>query len=164
MKTADKILIMFLFATAAFGLVACSSNSGEGYTGDDYFEITIDGETTTTILESIIISGNGEYNFIQSGEVEGVDFMLTTYSDLGKLASSDIDKVYRINPAGEPANLDLDITIHGEDREHIDGQRSKHIVKSIERCGDEVVVEGEFECEYRQSRGELYGKYRITVW
>lgn len=50
MKTTSNFLAVFMFAVSAFGFVSCSDdNNGGGSTSGEFFEITIDEKTTTTI-------------------------------------------------------------------------------------------------------------------
>ena len=163
MKTISKFLAMFMFAVSAFGFVSCSDdNNGGGPTSGEFFEITIDGKTTTTILESTSVSSSGEFSFIQSGDVDGVDFMLTTYRNLDKLALSTTGE-YRFCPLGEPKNLDFDIIVYNEDHDYVHGINGTHTVTSIKRSGEEVVVEGKFDGVLYDQR-TISGKYRLAVY
>ena len=163
MKTTSNFLAVFMFAVSAFGFVSCSDdNNGGGSTSGDFFEITIDEKTTTTILESTSVSSSGEFSFIQSGDVDGVDFMLTTYRNLDKLASSSTGE-YRFCPSDEPQNLDFEISVYNEDYDYTHGKNGTHTVTSIKRSGEEVIVEGKFDGVLRDNRA-ISGKYRLTVY
>ena len=164
MKTISKFLAMFMFAVSAFGFVSCSEDgdNSSGSTGGDFFEITIDGKTTTTILESTFVSSSGEFSFIQSGDVDGVDFMLTTYRNLDKLASSSTGE-YGFCSSGEPKNLDFDISVYNENYDYTYCKNGTHTVTSIKRSGEEVVVEGKFDGVLYDQR-TISGKYRLAVY
>ena len=166
MKTIDKInkyLAMFILAVSALGFVSCSEDDDNGgrYTGEEFFEITIDGKTATTILESITVSSNEEFSFIQSGEVYGVDFMLTTYCNLDKLVSSTTGE-YRFCPSDEPQNLDFEVSVYNED-DYTRCKNGTHTVTSIKRSGEEVIIEGIFNGFLLDGR-TISGKYRIAAY
>ena len=159
MKTINEFLAIFMLAVSAFGFVSCNEDgNGGGSNGGEFFEITIDGQTTVTVLESTTISGLREFSFISSADVEGVDFMLTTYSNLEKLAASAIGE-YRFCPSGEPQNLDFEVSVYDEDYEYTYCKNGTHTVTSIRRRGEEVIVEGEFNGVLRDGRA-ISGKYR----
>ena len=161
-----------MFAVSAFGLTSCSDdddndNSG-GYAGGEFFEITINENTITTVLESTTVSGSSQYCFIQSGETYPVDFMLTYYSDLEKVATASPGN-YRFCPDGNPQNFDLDISyeLNGS---YLFGENGSHIVTSIKPFGAEVIIEGNFSGTFEGSlsfiEGSLpfNGKYRIILY
>ena len=164
MKTISKFLAMFMLAVSAFGFVSCSEDddNGGGSNGGEFFEITIDGKTTTTILESTSVSSSEEFSFIQSGEVDGVDFMLTTYCNLDKLASSTIGE-YRFCPSGKPQNLDFEVSVYDEDYEYTHGENGTYTVTSIKRSGEEAIIEGIFNGSLIDGR-TISGKYRIAAY
>ncbi|MBQ3188540.1 MAG: hypothetical protein IJB60_03790 [Bacteroidaceae bacterium] len=163
MKTTSNFLAVFMFAVSAFGFVSCSDdNNGGGSPSGEFLEITIDEKTTTTILESTSVSSSGEFSFIYSGDVDGVDFMLTTYRNLDKLASSSTGE-YRFCPSDEPQNLDFDICVYNEDYDYTLCKNGTHTVTSIKRSGEEVIVEGKFDGVLSDNRA-ISGKYRLTVY
>ena len=165
MKKIGKFLAMFLFAVFAFSLVSCSSDeddNGGDSTGVEFFEITINGNTRTTVLESTTVSRVSQYSFIQSGETFPVDFMITYYSDLEKVANAATGN-YRFCPDWDPQNLDLDISCEFNGS-YFFGQNGRHTVTSIKKIGDEVVVEGNFSGTLGIPALPLSGKYRIVLY
>ena len=106
MMTISKFSATFMLSVFTFGILSCSGdkNDGGGTTTGEFFEITVDGKTKTTKLNVTSVSTSGEFNYIQSYDVEGVEFMLITYSDLGKLASSS-DRPNRYSPMEDDANF-----------------------------------------------------------
>ena len=164
MKTISKILTLFIFAISAFGIASCSEdkNSDSGYTGGEFFEITIDGRTKTKKLNITSVLTCGEFKYIDSYDVEGVEFMLTTYSDLKELSSSPIGE-YRFCPSGEPQNLDFEVSLYNEDYDYTTCKSGTHTVTSIKRSGQDVIVEGKFSGILSDNR-TISGKYRLASW
>lgn len=160
MKTISKFLAMVMFAVLALGFASCSGEDGGDSVGE-FFEVTFDGVTTKVALEKTWISSNREFNFVSSGEIEYVDFMLTTYADLKRLASAPVGE-YRFCPWSEPQNFDFDITCF-KDGISFDGETGTHTVTSVKRSGDKVVVEGNFS-GVLETGFSVSGKYRIAVW
>lgn len=154
---------MFMFAVSAFGLVSCSDDddNGGGSPGGEFFEITINGNIMTTTLGSTSVSRSSQYGFIQSGETYPVDFMLTYYSDLEKVASASTGN-YRFCPDGNPRNLDFDISyeLNGS---YLFGENGVHTVTSINKVGAEILVEGNFSGTF-EGRLPFSGKYRIVLY
>lgn len=156
-----KFLSMVVLALCCASLFV-SCDSGGTSDGVEFLEVTIDGKTTTTVLDVISVSGDGEFNFIQSCDVEGVNFMLTAYSNLDKLAASSIGE-YRFCPSGEPQNLDFEISVYNENYDYAHCKDGEHTVTSIKRSVEGIAVEGVFKGTLHDNRN-ISGKYRLLVW
>lgn len=171
MKSISKFLALFLFAISAFSLLSCSDDDNGGYASGEFFEITINGNTKTTALESTTVSRSSQYCFIQSGETYPVDFMLTYYSDLERVGNASTGN-YRFCPDGNPQNLDLDISyeLNGS---YLFCEKGVHTVTLIKKIGDEVLIEGNFSGTFIllgnygstiAGRLPFSGKYRILLY
>ena len=162
MKTISNLFAILVLALVTLSSVSCSKdNSNDGGSAGEFFEVTFDGVTRKVALEQVVISGNSEFNFVYSTEVENVDFTLTTYADLKELASAPVGK-YRFCPAGEPQNFDFDITCL-KDGFSLNGETGTHTVTSVKRRGEEVIVEGNFS-GVLEAGFSVSGRYRIAVW
>ena len=164
MMTISKFSATFMLSVFTFGILSCSGdkNDGGGTTTGEFFEITVDGKTKTTKLNVTSVSTSGEFNYIQSYDVEGVEFTLITYSDLGKLASSSIGE-YRFGLSEEPQNLDFDVSLYDEHYDYAPCKSGTHTVTLIKRSGEEVIIDGKFNGILNDNRA-ISGKYRLASW
>ena len=164
---------MFFLAVSAFSFVSCSDdddndNYGENANGE-FFEITINGNTRIFPLESTTVSSSFPYSFIQSEETYPVEFLLTYYSNLEKVANAKVGN-YRFCPDGYPQNFDFDISYNLDDS-YLFGRNGVHTITSIKNVGDEVLIEGTFSGTFSGNiPGVLEvdlpfsGRYRIVLY
>jgi hypothetical protein len=161
MGTIVKLFMLLLLVLSFLGFVSCSDDSGSVPAGE-FIEVELDGVSRVAAIENSVISGSGEFCFLSSTDIDDVDFMLTMYSDLDRLALSPAGE-YRFCPYDEPRNLDFEISVSGGNYNYVFCKRGTHTVTAVKRSGDAVVVEGKFQGTLEDDRG-ISGRYRMAVW
>ena len=161
MGTIVKLFMLLLLVLSFLGFVSCSDDSGTAYAGE-FIEVELDGVSRVAAIENSVISGSGEYCFLSSADIDNVDFMLTVYCDLDRLALSPVGE-YRFCPYDEPRNLDFEISVSGGNYNYVFCKSGTHTVTAVKRSGDAVVVEGKFQGSLEDERG-ISGRYRLAVW
>ena len=161
MDTMLKLSMIPVFVLSLFALASCSDDSGSVPAGE-FIEVELDGVSRIAAIENSVISGSGEFCFLSSTDIDDVDFMLTMYSDLDRLALSPVGE-YRFCPYDEPRNLDFEISVSGGNYNYVFCKSGTHTVTAVKRSGDAVVVEGKFQGTLEDDRC-ISGRYRLAVW
>ena len=187
MKTFRKIFTVLLAVALCCSFVACGDDEDDdnGLFGGDYLEVTIKGKTQRVKVPSIYATCGLDNEYIYTYNAwydlfKGYDVVqgLVHYEDLDRLSRCKPGK-YDVTGGSldlvdfEGKNFDFDLAYKTPSGDYFESVGGTHIVKSIKKDEDGVVIEGEFDAEMSNERycdpgdGRTFrmpGKYRMSLW